>query len=221
MNVLNSNPNVQPTGQHKGLWYRLTNFKQKELIYYHCGSIFISFWFYIAAFIVIGKHPTRGDQIARICLWYPPVILEVASHFVVASKVQEVEWNFKAVPVHERRSVIFTIILGAGLDRMTDNFHFMVANLSFNTHRILTIICAGLTIIFLFTLHFTNASNPLSETSCTHAHNKVYLRRRRVLVSFILNFAYLCALVVTLQGMVGILKIGVSVDLCTHGQINV
>ena len=110
---------------------------QKEVLVYHCGAVFISFWCYIIAFILIGSQPTRGDQIARVCLWYPPVILEIIAHFVVATKTAGIRWEklgiqwmFEAPAVHARRTAIFTIILGAGLDRMTDNFHFMIGNLS-------------------------------------------------------------------------------------------
>lgn len=145
---------------HKGFLYRLSKFQQKELIFYHCGAVFVSFWCYIVAFILIGSNPSRNDQIARVCLWYPPVFIEIAAHFLVANKVEKAEWKYDAGAVHARRSVIFTIILGAGLDRMTDKFHFMIGNLSFGTHRIFIIFCAGLTIIFLFTLHYTNLQAP-------------------------------------------------------------
>ncbi|TCD65037.1 hypothetical protein EIP91_003316 [Steccherinum ochraceum] len=180
---------------------RLCRFQQKELILWHCGSVLVSFWCYILAFILIGSEPSRADQVARVCLWYPPIILEILAHFAVATIVENKEWQYDAAAVHARRSVIFTIILGAGLDNMTDNFHFMVGNVSFGTHRIFIIICAGLNIIFLFTLHYTNFKT-ISEKSNSKT------KRRRVLASFVLNFFYLCALVVTLQGMSAIIQIG-------------
>lgn len=202
----NRNSDARSTSREVlGLKERFCRFQQKELLLWHCGSVIVSFWCYILAFILIGSEPTRRDQVARICLWYPPIVLEILAHFAVATIVDNKEWQYDAAAVHARRSVIFTIILGAGLDNMTDNFHFMVGNLSFGTHRFFIIICAGLNIIFLFTLHYTNF-----KTISEKRNSKT--KRRRVLASFVLYFFYLCALVVTLQGMSAIIQIGVCIS---------
>ncbi|KAH8103920.1 hypothetical protein BXZ70DRAFT_1051907 [Cristinia sonorae] len=199
---INSSLQIIPSVAKIDFGWRLRHFPQYELLYYHCGAVFLSFVSYLASFLLIGSNPSRGDQIARICLWYSPIILEIAAHYMVAARVKAGNWEYNGYAVHLRRSVIFTIILGAGLDRMTDNFHYMVGTLSFDTHRIFIIFCAGLNIIFLFTLHYTNISTHPEDGSNT------FPIRRRILTSFFLNFIYLCALVVTLQGMIAVLQMG-------------
>ncbi|TCD69104.1 hypothetical protein EIP91_008746 [Steccherinum ochraceum] len=180
--------------------------KNRRLFLVQCGAILISIGCYLAAFFVIGDNPSRVDQIVKLVLWFFPVILEIASHFVVALLAEAdhaISVKYDAATFRARSATVFIIILGGGLDNITQGFHFMVGNLSFGAHRIGVIFCASVIFILLFTLHFTTIPDPEREDVRDEGE-----KRRRDLGLFFFEFVYLCAVVITLQGMAAMLQVG-------------
>ena len=188
-----------------------TEEKKQPIFYIQSGAILISCSCYIAAFITIGNHPSRNDQIAKLALWFFPVVLEVIAHFVVQSLLEHKRYalaiKYDEKTFHARSATVFIIVLGGGLDNITKGFHYMVGNLSFGAHRIGVIFCCSLIFILLFTLHFTTIPD-LSEP-------KKDERRKRDLAIFFSGFFYLAAVVITLQGVSAMMQVGVSVIVFT------
>lgn len=151
---------------------------------------------YFTAFAVIGKNPNETDQIAKLLLWYLPLLIEVASHFVAASIPGRVRYNAEAI--YSRSSTVFTIILGGGLDKITNGFQYIVGNVSIGVESIGLILCAGVIFILQFTLYFGSSQGDK-------------LGSRRALALFFFSFFYLSALIVTLQGIASMLTVGVSI----------
>ena len=160
----------------------------------HVGTLTFSSLCYFIAYGVIGKNPSEGDQIAKLVLWYFPVLVEVISHFVAANVPGRVRYPAEAI--YERSATAFVIILGGGLDKITNGFQYIVGNVALGLKSAAVIFSAAIIFILLFSLYFgTNAGNRL--------------RSRRALALFFFNFFYLCALIVTLQGIAALLAIGV------------
>lgn len=128
-------------------------------------------------------------------LWYLPVLIEVAAHFVAQFVPGRVRYNPEAI--YECSSTVFIIILGAGLDKITDGFQFIIGNISIGLEGAGSILTAAIIFILLFTLYFgtSEGSRPGS---------------RRALTYFCFQFFYLSALIVTLQGISAMLSVGVS-----------
>lgn len=161
----------------------------------HIGSLFFSFWCYVTAALVIGRNPSRGDQIAKLVLWFLPIIVEVVIHFIAAGVPGRV--RYPALAIYERSSTVFIIILGGGLDKITNGFQYIVGNVSISGESIGLIFCGVLIVILLFTLYFGTSDGDK-------------LGSRRALALFFFNYFYLSALIVTLQGIAAMLKVGVS-----------
>lgn len=165
----------------------------------------------MAAFIVLGDNPTRNNHIVKLVLWFFPVFLEITAHFAVSyltdgKTALSVKYDSKTF--RDRSATVFIIILGAGLDNITQGFHFMVGNLSFGPHRIGVIFCASVIFILLFTLHFTT----IPDRNRADVRDEG-VRRRRDLGLFFFGFFYLSAVIITLQGMDAMMQVGVSVSL--------
>lgn len=131
----------------------------------------------------------------KIILWYLPLLVEVASHFVAASVPGRVRYPPEAV--YERCSTVFIIILGSGLDKITDGFRYIVGNISLEPRSLALFFYAAIIFILIFTLYFS-----------TSGGDKV--GNRRVLASFFFEFFFLSSLIVTLQGIAQMLAVGVS-----------
>ncbi|TCD65038.1 hypothetical protein EIP91_003317 [Steccherinum ochraceum] len=186
------------------------NAKNRHLFYVHLGTLFISVACYVAAFIRIGSEPDRNAQIVKIILWIAPILLEVGSQFLVSLAADSnlaISVKYNAKTFAARSATVFIIILGGGLDNITQGFHFMVGNLSFGPHRVAVIFCASLIFILLFTLHFTTIPDP--ERADVRDDG---VRRRRDLGLFFFGFFYLCAVVITLQGMASMMQVGNVAD---------
>ncbi|KAL5476702.1 hypothetical protein ACEPAI_2888 [Sanghuangporus weigelae] len=159
----------------------------------HIGSLFFSFLCYMTAALVIGRNPTRADQIAKLILWFLPLIVEVVIHFVAAGVPGRV--RYPASAIYERSSTVFIIILGGGLDKITNGFQYIVGNVSISGESIGLIFCGVLIVILLFTLYFGTSDGDK-------------LGSRRALALFFFNYFFLSALIVTLQGIAAMLKVG-------------
>jgi len=180
--------------------------KKRPPFYVQNISLLFSIACYIAAFVVIGGNPSRTAQIVKIVLWFFPIILEITAHFLAnhfADSKDTFSVKYDAKTFSSRSATIFIIILGAGLDNITQGFHFMVGNLSFGPHRIGVIFCASIIFILLFTLHFTT----VPDRNRTDVRDET-LKRRRDLALFFFTFFYLAAVIITLQGMASMMQVG-------------
>ena len=161
----------------------------------HIGSLIFSATCYFIAYFVIGNNPNRTDQIVKIILWYFPLLVEVAAHFVAASVPGRVRYSPKAI--YERSYTVFIIILGSSLDKITNGFQYIVGNILLGLGSLALILGAAIIFILIFTLYF-------SITVDDKASN------RRILASFFFEFFFLSFLIVTLQGIAQMLAVGVS-----------
>ena len=161
----------------------------------HTGSLIFSATCYFIAYFAIRKDLNKIHQIVKIILWYLPLLVEVAAHFVAASVPGRVRYPPEAI--YERCSTVFIIILGSGLDKITDGFRYIVGNISLELRSLALLFCAAIIFILIFTLYFS-----------TSGGEKV--GNRRVLASFFFEFFFLSSLIVTLQGMSQMLTVGVS-----------
>ena len=80
----------------------------------HIASLLFSSAFYLVAFIVLDSRvgSDKGAQATKIVLWYLPVLLEIAAHYLALSQPGHVPYPTKGV--FERCAAAFVIILGAG-----------------------------------------------------------------------------------------------------------
>ncbi|KAI5116985.1 hypothetical protein M0805_001594 [Coniferiporia weirii] len=162
-------------------------------LFVHIGSIAFSSVCYFAAYGVIGKDPSEADQIAKLFLWYCPLLIEVIAHFVAGMLPGRVRYPAEAI--YERSSTVFIIILGGGLDKITNGFQFIVGNVSISFESMGLIICAAVIFILLYTLYFGMSKDDKISS-------------RRALFLFFFQFLYLSALIVTLQGIAAMLSVG-------------
>ena len=157
----------------------------------------MSFICYVTAAIVIGRNPNRADQIAKIVLWFFPLLIEVAAHFIAANVPGRV--RYPAAAIYERSATVFIITLGGGLDKITNGFQYIVGNVSITGESIGLIFCGALIFILLFTLYFGTTEGDKMGS-------------RRALALFFFNYFYLSALIVTLQGVAAMLTVGVCMS---------
>ena len=161
----------------------------------HIGSLLFSATCYFIAYLVIGKNPDETDQIVKIILWYLPLLVEVAAHFVAASVPGRVRYPTEAM--YERSYTVFIIILGGGLDQITNVLQYFVGNISLEPRSIALLFCAAIIFILIFTLYFSTSEGDKAGN-------------RRALASFFFQFFFLSSLIVTLQGIAQMLAVGVS-----------
>ena len=161
----------------------------------HIGSLIFSAVCHFIAYFAVGSNSDGRDEIVKIILWYLPLLVEVAAHFVAVSVSGRVSYPLRAV--RERSKTVFTIILGAGLDKITNGFQYIVGNILLGLGSLALILGAAIIFILIFTLYF-------SITVDDKASN------RRILASFFFEFFFLSFLIVTLQGIAQMLAVGVS-----------
>ncbi|KAL5524151.1 hypothetical protein ACEPAG_8324 [Sanghuangporus baumii] len=170
-----------------------TRVARHSAFFIHIGTLVFSSLCYFIAYGVIGKSPSEDDQIAKLALWYFPLLVEVASHFVAATLPGRV--RYPARKIYERSSTVFIIILGGGLDKITNGFQYIVGNVSLGLESLGLILCGVVIFALLFTLYFSSSEGDT-------------LGSRRALALFFFQFFYLSALIVTLQGIAAMLEVG-------------
>ena len=121
--------------------------------------------------------------------------MEVTAHFVAASVPGRVRYPTEAM--YERSYTVFIIILGGGLDKITNGFQYIVGNISLEPRSIALLFCAAIIFILIFTLYFSTSGGDRVDN-------------RRILASFFFEFFFLSSLIVTLQGISQMLTVGVS-----------
>lgn len=153
--------------------------------------------FFITMFVGWNNNVDNAKEIMKISLWYIPLLIEIAMHFMAHQFKGHVRYD--AEEIFERSSTVFIIILGGGLDRITNGFQYIVGNVSIGPSSAFQILCAAVIFILFFTLYFGSSDgNPEGS--------------RRALAHFFFQFFYLSALIATLQGIASMLLVGVSTD---------
>ncbi|KZP30448.1 hypothetical protein FIBSPDRAFT_108590 [Athelia psychrophila] len=145
-------------------------------------------------FVAFGILYTGGDDgpsvplnIAKLLLWYVPLFVEIASHFVALELSGFVRYTTESI--YARSGTVFLIILGAGLDKITGGFKQLVGNAGLGAGGIPVFISAAVIFIGFFSLYF---GTPGSNREISN---------RRALSWLFSQFLFLSALTVTLQAV--------------------
>ncbi|THU93357.1 hypothetical protein K435DRAFT_861588 [Dendrothele bispora CBS 962.96] len=162
----------------------------------HILSLLFSAICFFVAYAVIGHNPDEDDQIAKFVLWYFPLLVEVAAHFVAISGRYKGWVHYDSKLISERSATVFVIILGGGLDNITKGFRLIVGNVSFGWQSLGIIFCGVLIFLLLFALHFNTPEPEQSKRSL------------RVLGAFFFQFFYLSAVIVNLEAISAMLQAG-------------
>ncbi|THU82856.1 hypothetical protein K435DRAFT_440026 [Dendrothele bispora CBS 962.96] len=170
-------------------------FSRQSAFLVHIGSLIISSLCYFIAFAVIGKVPSKSDEIAKLFLWYIPIFIEVAAHYIAISRLCNGRVPYNSQAIFARSSTVFVIILGGGLDKITNGFQYIIGNITFGTQSIGLICCGVVTFLLLFTLYF---GTPEPDR----------VGSRRSISLFFFQFVYLASIIVTLQGIAAMLQVG-------------
>ncbi|KAF5335607.1 hypothetical protein D9758_017258 [Tetrapyrgos nigripes] len=164
----------------------------------HIGSLLFSSICFFISFGVIGSHPGKGDQIAKLVLWYFPILIEVAAHYLSISHFCRGCVQYNATAIIKRSATVFIIILGGGLDKITIGFKVVIGNVSFSWKGLGLIVCGVITFLLLFSLFFSTRELEASEPD--------RISSRRAISLFFFQFVYLAAIIVTLQGIATVLR---------------
>jgi hypothetical protein len=169
--------------------------KRKSLLA-HVMSLVFSSLCYLSAFILLKTRSTETAAAARtvatvkIVLWYFPIVVEVACHYVALHLSHFVRYSSNSISL--RIGTVFLIILGAGLDKITGGFKSIVGNGGLKSDGIPIFIAASFIFISLFSLYF---QTPGSSDR---------LGRKRLLTWFFAQFLFFSALIITLQGSLSV-----------------
>jgi len=127
-------------------------------------------------------------EIVKLVLWYLPIIVEITSHFVARSLSGFVKYRTDSFT--ERAGIVFLIVLGAGLDKITAGFQDIVGNAGLGRDGIPLFISAAVIFIGFFALY-----------AGTPGRKRKNLGDRRVLAWFFSQFFFLASLILALQGI--------------------
>lgn len=115
------------------------------------------------------------------------MLVEIVSYFVAQGLPGCV--IYPDTGVIARSGTVFTIILGGGLDSITNGFQFIVGNMGLGVNGIGIFLSAALIFISQFSLYFGSPGGSRK------------LVGQRALMWFFAHFFYLVALILTLQGV--------------------
>jgi hypothetical protein len=131
----------------------------------------------------------KSVQIAKIVLWYTPIVVEVGSHFIANVLPGHVRYKTEGVTSSSRSATAFIIILGGGLDKITGGFKDIVGNAGLGADGIGLFLSAAVIFISQFELYF--------KSSCWSKRGGSH----RVVAWFFAHFFYLSTLIITLEGI--------------------
>ena len=169
----------------------------------HAASLLLSSLSYLIAFITLNSSigQDRGTQIAKIILWYLPIVMEIGAHFLALSQNGHVRYPIEGI--YERSSAAFIIILGGGLDNITEGFQLVVGNIDIGRSGAGLIFAGAIAFITQYSLYF--------EMTKGHTISmKTFGYCRRALAWFIAHVVYFSSLIIMLQAIAALLKFGVS-----------
>lgn len=94
------------------VFYYARSVRRRALVV-HISALALSFFCYLIAYGVLHGAPEEGKEIAKIFLWYFPVVLELVSHYVATLLPGHVA--YPAEIVSQRSATVFIIVLGGGM----------------------------------------------------------------------------------------------------------
>ncbi|KAF7983410.1 hypothetical protein HWV62_22441 [Athelia sp. TMB] len=160
----------------------------------HMGTLVFSSMCYFGAFFVLGSSgqddfttPIPALEIAKLVLWFVPIVVEMISHFVALRLPGFVRYSTESV--YARNATLFIIILGGGLDKITSGFSAFVGNIGLKINAVPLFLATATIFICLFSLYF---STPGSGRE---------LSNRRALLWFMSQGLFLGPLLITLQAI--------------------
>lgn len=168
----------------------------------HVLSLILSATSYLVAFIILESSVghTKGAQVAKVILWYLPIVCEIGAHFFTLQQRGHVRYPLDSV--YERSAASFIIILGSGLDKITEGFQLIVGNVSIGTTGVGLVLAGAISFITQYSLYFEmTKGHTLFRKGAKHF--------RRVLVWFIAHFLYFSSLIIMLQAIAALLSFGV------------
>jgi low temperature requirement protein LtrA len=133
------------------------------------------------------SSPSKLKEIAKVVLWYLPIVVEIAAHFIANTLPGHVRYSSEHIVA--RSGTLFVIILGGGLDKITRGFQQIVGNTQLGSGDYRLFLSTAVIFIVMFLLYFgsTGGSRELGS--------------QRALAWFFVHIFYLSALIITLQGM--------------------
>ncbi|KZT38583.1 hypothetical protein SISSUDRAFT_724900 [Sistotremastrum suecicum HHB10207 ss-3] len=157
-------------------------------LYRHLGALIFSAACYFVAFgVMMAVNPQTeniGANVARILLWYLPLLAEISVHYINSDFNEYTTYSSKII--YERASGFFTVILGTGLDKVTDGLQFLVGALDFGSYNVAWALCGAIVIVGEFSLYFEGNREGF------HYNNK------RLLTWFFLHCIFLICLMMTI-----------------------
>ena len=127
--------------------------------------------------------------------------VEIGAHFLALSQNGHVRYPIEGI--YERSSAAFIIILGGGLDNITEGFQLVVGNIDIGRSGAGLIFAGAIAFITQYSLYF--------EMTKGHTISmKTFGYCRRALAWFIAHFVYFSSLIIMLQAIAALLKFGVS-----------
>jgi hypothetical protein len=163
---------------------------KRTSILVHIAALAFSALCYFITFFMLGSNDNpvpKSIQTAKILLWYTPIIVEVASHFIADAAPGRVRYSTEGVTA--RSATAFIIILGGGLDKITSGFQDIVGNGGLGINGIGLFLSAAVIFLSVFSLYFKSSLWTKKVGS------------RRALAWFFAHFFYLSALIITLEGL--------------------
>lgn len=109
---------------------------QKDLTFFHVQMLSLllqAAWFFIA-FYVSGEDialVSAGDQIAKVVLWYLPLLMEFAFHLFYPSLAGSTP--VKPSKIFKRSAITFTVVIGGGI--LVSTHYVLVASLTVMSSR--------------------------------------------------------------------------------------
>lgn len=168
----------------------------------HILSLTLSATSYLVAFIILESSLglSKGAQLAKVILWYLPVVWEIGAHFLALRQRGHVQYPLNSV--YERSAASFIIILGGGLDKITEGFQLIVGNVTIGSSGTGLVLAGAISFITQFSLYFE-----MTKDHIVTRRKDGYCRR--VLAWFIAHFMYFASLIIMLQAIAALLKFGV------------
>lgn len=171
----------------------------------HIVSLLISAVCFFTAFTITEKSPNNTSQVGKlVALWYTPLFFEILTHFYTHRLLNNIKPNYNAEDIAERCSTVFIIVLGVGLVKITNGLQYFVQGAApIGSHNALQISCAAV----IYILHFVSYFRP--------SRKKAYGCQME-LGHFFFHFFFLSSLLITLQGIASMLRVGVSTTQCVY-----
>ena len=132
----------------------------------HIVSLAFSATCFFVSFATIGHNLTAFAEITKIVLWYTPLILEMAAHFIPPAFSMSGHVRYSPKRLYDRASTLFIIVLGQGLDSITGTFNFAVGPAGFG----------GVAVLFISTaIILISESFPLNLNIYSQIFRPIYL----------------------------------------------